>query len=690
MDKIILPKISNFNLNCENQREQIRFLLENLYITRVQNFGFFTIFKLLGENKFPKNFTHHITHLHRAINRVGLNCDTFFTINLFKKRSRKQEFLRWINAVYIDCDFKDPTLSVADKVALAKKVCLKKVGFLPSIMTSSGNGLHLYFLFTSPIKASGLVRWKLVQKEFCARLQEIHADPKALDASRVLRLPGTINTKNNTRCSVVYFTRDKNDSDIVQRYSFDELADKVLPVERVVIKCRRKTKAERQAEYLKKKAKREQQYKENLEKILKSLHAKNAKAGADSELSKKMKLLSTNVMRYTDLMVLLDMRSKATGVVPKGARNELLFWIMNFACLAELVNSKNFYAEAEKIAKKIDCCWDYESNGNLSTLYGKLLQHEQGKTIKVFNRDFPTLYTPKNDTLIRRLIITDDEQNHLKTLISSEKLKERNKSKVKQRREKQRRDKGIMSREEYLQRKEDKIKVVEYFKNFMTTKEMIKFLGFSRSSIYSYLKEIKNKKSAETPVYSRVQSSAYITISGYATPLRKDLFCKKNIASCAEFDEKKVYFCSETAIKKPFYRRKELKQRNELRKEFVETFVNCNGSLFPEHDEKRREFFNFSKICDLFRPVLLDFLRLYSNWDEFVRYRLKHHSSHVKKLRATVQKFKKERKAKEKYFKDLLKQIKKSMVAEKKKRKANAKMKMKRKMKKSKMSKNSV
>ena len=690
MNKIILPKISNFNLQSENQREQIRFLLENLYITRVQNFGFFTIFKQLGENKFPKNFTHHITHLHRAINRVGLNCDTFFTINLFKKRSRKQEFLRWINAVYIDCDFKDPTLSAADKVALAKKVCLEKVGFLPSIITSSGNGLHLYFLFTSPIKASGLVRWKLVQKEFCARLQEIHADPKALDASRVLRLPGTINTKNNTRCSVVYFTRDKDDSDIVQRYSFDELADKVLPVERIVIKNRRKAKAERQAEYLKKKAKREQQNKENLEKILKSLHAKNAKAGADSELSQKMKMLSTNVMRYTDLMTLLYMRSKATGVVPKGARNELLFWIMNFACLAELVNSKKFYAEAEKIAKKIDCCWDYESNGNLSTLYGKLLQHEQGKTIKVFNRDFPTLYTPKNDTLIRRLIITDDEQNHLKTLISSEKLKERNKSKVKQRREKQRRDKGIMSREEYLQRKEDKIKVVEYFKNFMTTKEMIKFLGFSRSSIYSYLKEIKNKKSAETPVYPRVQSSAYITISGYATPLRKELFCKKNLARCAEFDEKKFYFCSESAIKKPFYRRKELKQRNELRKEFVETFVNCNGSLFPEHDEKRREFFNFSKICDLFRPVLLDFLRLYSNWDEFVRYRLKHHSSHVKKLRATVQKFKKERKAKEKYFKDLLKQIKKSMVAEKKKRKANAKLKMKRKMKKSKMSKNSV
>ena len=689
MDKIILPKISNFNLQSENQREQIRFLLENLYITRSQNFGFFTIFKLLGENKFPKNFTHHITHLHRAINCVGLNCDTFFTINLFKKRSRKQEFLRWINAVYIDCDFKDPTLSAADKVALAKKVCLEKVGFLPSIITSSGNGLHLYFLFTSPIKASGLVRWKLVQKEFCARLQEIHADPKALDASRVLRLPGTINTKNNTRCSVVYFTRDKNDSDIVQRYSFDELADKVLPVERIVIKNRRKAKAERQAEYLKKKAKREQQNKENLEKILKSLHAKNAKAGADSELSQKMKMLSTNVMRYTDLMTLLYMRSKATGVVPKGARNELLFWIMNFACLAELVNSKKFYAEAEKIAKKIDCCWDYESNGNLSTLYGKLLQHEQGKTIKVFNRDFPTLYTPKNDTLIRRLIITDDEQNHLKTLISSEKLKERNKSKVKQRREKQRRDKGIMSREEYLQRKNDKIKLVEYFKNFMTTKEMIKFLGFSRSSIYSYLKEIKNKKSAETPVYPRVQSSAYITISGYATPLRKDFFAK-NLARCAEFDEKKVYFCSESAIKKPFYRRKELKQRNELRKEFVETFVNCNGSLFPEHDEKRREFFNFSKICDLFRPVLLDFLRLYSNWDEFVRYRLKHHSSHVKKLRATVQKFKKERKAKEKYFKDLLKQIKKSMVAEKKKRKANAKMKMKRKMKKSKMSKNSV
>ena len=690
MEKIILPKISNFNLQSENQREQIRFLLENLYITRVQNFGFFTIFKLLGENKFPKNFTHHITHLHRAINLVGLNCDTFFTINIFKKRSRKQEFLRWINAVYIDCDFKDPTLSVADKVALAKKVCLKKVGFLPSIMTSSGNGLHLYFLFTSPIKASGLVRWKLVQKEFCNRLQEIHADPKALDASRVLRLPGTINTKNNTRCSVVYFTRDKDDSDIVQRYSFDELADKVLPVERIVIKNRRKAKAEREAAYLKRKEEQEKLRKERLDKILKSIHAKHAEVGADSEIAKKLRFQRTNIERYQDLMNLLSIRSKASGVVPKGARNELLFWIMNFACLSELVSSKDFYAETAKIAKMIDANWDYESNGNLSTLYEKLKQHEQGKVITAFNKQFSTIYTPKTDTLIKRLKITDEEQQQLRTLLSKDKLAEKNKNKTKQRREKQRRDKGIMSREEYLQRKNDKIKLVEYFKNFMTTKEMIKFFGFSRSSIYSYLKEIKNKKSAETPVYSRVQSSAYITISGYATPLRKELFCKKNLSLCADFDEKKVYFCSVSSIKKPFYRRKELKQRNELRKEFVETFVNCNGSLFPEHDEKRREFFNFSKICDLFRPVLLDFLRLYSNWDEFVRYRLKHHSSHVKKLRATVQKFKKERKAKEKYFKDLLKQIKKSMVAEKKKRKANAKLKMKRKIKKSKMSKNSV
>ncbi len=679
MKEIILPKISNFNLKSENQREQIKFLLENLYIARVHNFGFFTIFKLLGENKFPKNFTHHITHLDRAINRVGLNCDTYFTVNLFQQRSRKQQDLRWINAVFIDCDFKDPTMSVIQKVALAKKVCLKQVGFLPSIITSSGNGLHLYFLFTSPIKASGLVRWKLVQKEFCDRLQEIHADPKALDASRVLRLPGTLNTKNNTRCSVVYFTRDKNNSDIVQRYSFDELADKVLPVERVVIKNRRKAKAEREANYLKKKSQREQQSKEHLDKYLKSLRAKNTKTGAESESAKKDQgQYTNNIARYKDLMKLLSIRSKDSGVVPKGTRNELLFWIMNFASLAGLVNSKNFYTEAEKIAQKIDYCWDYKSNGNLSTLYEKLQQHEQGKTVKAFNMDFPTLYTPKAGTLIRRLGITDEEQKQLKTLISSEKFKERNKSKVKQRREKQRRDKGIMSREEYLQRKEDKIKVVEYFKNLMTIPEMIKFLKFSRSSIYSYLSEIKKRKLAESPVYPAVQSRAYVTISGSATPFRKELFNTQSKSLCAAFDAKKTFFDDSTGTLKPYYIARELKKRKVLRNEFVSTFINGNHSLFADWDERRYSFFNFHKICDLFRPVLLDFLRLYGNSEEFVKYREKHYKSHVSKLRKVVKELKKEKQAKTKLFKELVKKIQKSMALEKRRRKANLKMKRKR------------
>ena len=67
-----------------------------------------------------------------------------------------------------------------------------------SLVVHSGRGVYLKWLLKSPLPQAALPRWNAVQPEIVSRgLADLGADPKARDASRVLRLVATCNTKQS-------------------------------------------------------------------------------------------------------------------------------------------------------------------------------------------------------------------------------------------------------------------------------------------------------------------------------------------------------------------------------------------------------------------------------------------------------------------------------------------------------------
>jgi hypothetical protein len=123
-----------------------------------------------------------------------------------------------------------------------------------------------------------------------------------------------------------------------------------------------------------------------------------------------------------------DLRTLAAlrGGVHEGWRMLWMFWSLNFLLLSGATNSAQMFHEARALAREIGFFegegW---TEGDLSTLYKKAQAFERGERIEHDGREYPPLYTPKNDTLIDVFKITRDEELHLRTIVSEDVARER-------------------------------------------------------------------------------------------------------------------------------------------------------------------------------------------------------------------------------------------------------------------------
>ncbi len=86
----------------------------------------------------------------------------------------------------------------------------------PSLLTDTGRGLAAIWLIDE-MPAKALKRWQSVMSVLTCLFRFFGADPASTDASRVFRLPGTINQKCGREVKVIDGT--------LRRYLFDDLAD---------------------------------------------------------------------------------------------------------------------------------------------------------------------------------------------------------------------------------------------------------------------------------------------------------------------------------------------------------------------------------------------------------------------------------------------------------------------------------
>ena len=323
-----------------------------------------------------------------------------------------------------------------------KAVCVSFCLPYPSIVYS-GNGYYLKWIFISKVKVNPnsyvskidkkkrefqivtpIDVWKAAQIAINRIFTDFGSDTNALDASRVLRMCGTINSKTGKMAELLEFNEKVSYEEmleILQSHTTSDDINSLSPLPKIKSEKEKKKPDLKVVKF------------ESIEKSPKNTPHKNF-------IPKNR--LSLAIERYKDLLKLIKLRG---GVVQEGQRMNFLLWILNFKCIAGTVHIGNFDEEALKMGNKIFNGDDFGLD-DLSTLRNKLEEYNlrRAKNPQDFNK-FETipLYTPTSQTLIAKLNITKDEQAHLKTIIDKDEVKER----AKNRKYNERRAKGMKEQE---------------------------------------------------------------------------------------------------------------------------------------------------------------------------------------------------------------------------------------------------
>lgn len=382
----------------------------------INQHGFFSL--LVGSPTGKRQDSYRLSQMPVVLSMLDHGRDTWLSQAEFIRPNRRVVNLARIGLLFADLDtYRVPTLSGRSPEQLAASVlyhCADEGVPAPSLLVFSGRGVQAKWLLDGTVPRQALPRWNACQRYLVDRLACLGADPAAKDASRVLRLVNTVNSKSGEVCRVVHVESGPDGQPV--RYSFEYLAEMLLPVARWGIEKEHQERIKRRQLHL-----------------VQGGRSSNLRGFSGRQLAWD---------RLEDLRRLAELR----GGVREGERMQHLFWRLNFLLLSGATNSAQMYHEAAALARELDSSWNYRSK-ELMTLYAKARQYEAGEKVEFGGRQFAPLYTPRNDTLINLFQITDNEQRALRTLISQDMAKERDR----ERHTARRRAAGAVDRATYLE-----------------------------------------------------------------------------------------------------------------------------------------------------------------------------------------------------------------------------------------------
>ena len=367
---------------------------------------------------------YEVEQLSFVLKNLYYDWDNYISQGIFYRPNRRIVNLWSIGLCYVDLDtykVKElqnvPTHTVIDLLfAYCELMNIPE----PSLVIYSGNGVYLKWLFKKAVPKGALPRWNAVQKKLVELFKDFGADPQARDASRVLRIPGTTNTKTGLKVEIVI---EKPDI----RYDFEKFSRQILPLERP------------------------EKVIENAKIVLPpSFEKKPSGKPYESRTcqSKKFSFTPTQLWwdRLQDIRTYVKLRWK--GRVPEGYRDIVLF--LSYVALGwiEPVNTLVYGLEFEQLIKEYGITMPRkEIFAYMSTAKKRLAKMIDDK--KKGKEYDPTqhLYIYKTKTIIEMLDIQPEYQVHLKTLVNPEIQKERDREYQR----KKRRKKGIRPLEEYLE-----------------------------------------------------------------------------------------------------------------------------------------------------------------------------------------------------------------------------------------------
>lgn len=146
--------------------------------------------------------------------------NVYISLNTFYSTFRRLEYLKELKAQFIDLDIYKTGFTKEQIIMHLEAEHFNKSIPRPNLIIDSGRGLYLIWLLNS-VPSKALPLWKAVEEYLYSVLKQFGADRRALDPTRVLRVPGSINSKSNTRVEII----DKYD----YLYDLREIQKEYLP-----------------------------------------------------------------------------------------------------------------------------------------------------------------------------------------------------------------------------------------------------------------------------------------------------------------------------------------------------------------------------------------------------------------------------------------------------------------------------
>ena len=374
--------------------------------------GYITVAKM--GNRWQQYYFEGINDL--SINLKGK--DVYISQNTFNNKSRRLIHLKELKALYIDIDCYKMNLSKEAVKYFMENDLYGQIP-VPNMLIDSGRGLY-YIIFLENTMAEELPKWQLVEKYLYEKLKDLGADNKALDATRVLRVTGTVNSKNNSIVKVI----DTYD----YQYTLDEIIENYIPEIIEDRKEKQKPKGVR-------------------------------KKGRKKKFVSLFTLYKLYYTRFKDIKKLVEIRNYEMT----GYREVTLFLLRYFMNV--------YHGDDDLVMEEI-----LEINNSFTE---PLEKDEVFKaTISGATRATENVYKYSNDKLIKLLDITPLEQKQMATIISkTEKYYRNNKN----RRNNRRNEEGLTNKEaERIKNEKD---ILELKRKKYTLKQISKELNLSISYV---------------------------------------------------------------------------------------------------------------------------------------------------------------------------------------------------------------
>jgi hypothetical protein len=385
--------------------------------------------KFIQRHYRPEKLAEHLT------NYMGE--DIYYSQNTFYKPQRRIENIRQLRNLYIDLDCYlfnyDPDFVVRKLELEYFKQSIPE----PNLIIFSGRGVVLIWLI-EPVPYKALPLWNAIQRYLLEQLKDVGGDPKASDAARVFRVAGSINSKNGAEVHVEYRHG--------YRYALRDIQYDYLP--ELTPKTEKK------------------------------------KPGRQKKVVHLYNIYSLNHARILDITKIVELRNYQVT----GYREVICFLYRYWMCCfcndteeayrqtMELNNTFTYplpERELKSATRSAEKAYEARSNKEANERAIKLGYPGAG-------------YNISNAKLIKWLDITQDEMEHMKTIINPAEKRRRDRI----RKDKERREAGIRTKEQRLEddrkammEKVEKIRLALEKNPNLSIRQLVEVTGVPRSTI---------------------------------------------------------------------------------------------------------------------------------------------------------------------------------------------------------------